>query len=101
MTGHGKIGPQVGNVVRVGAVRRIADVAAETAPAPTPSKAVGAAAPVTSLLALADDLAAQPAPVDDARVAAIRGAIASGSYSLDPAATARAMMQFHGRGADA
>jgi len=99
MTGDGKIGLQVGNVVRIGAVRKVAGATAE--PGPVPAKPASEAMPVASLITLAAGIASQPAPVDGARVAAIRGAIADGSYQLDPAATARAMMQFHGRGADA
>ncbi|QNO28137.1 flagellar biosynthesis anti-sigma factor FlgM [Sphingopyxis sp. OPL5] len=101
MTGDGKIGLQVGNVVRIGAVRKIAGATAEPAPTPAQPRAASEPVPVASLIGLAADIASQPAPVDGARVAAIRGAIAGGSYLLDPAATARAMMQFHGRGADA
>jgi negative regulator of flagellin synthesis FlgM len=101
MTGDGKIGLQVGNVVRIGAVRRIAGATAEPAPTPAPRRPASEPVPVASLITLAAGIAGQPAPVDSARVAAIRGAIADGSYVLDPAATARAMLQFHGRGADA
>ena len=101
MTGDGKIGLQVGNVVRIGAVRKLAGATAEAGPAPAPTKPASEAVPVASLITLAAGIASQPAPIDGARVAAIRGAIANGSYELDPAATARAMLQFHGRGADA
>ena len=101
MTGDGKIGLQVGNVVRIGAVRKIAGATAEASPTPAKAKMPTEPVPVASLISLAADIASQPAPIDGARVAAIRGAIAGGSYVLDPAATARAMMQFHGRGADA
>ena len=101
MTGDGKIGLQVGNVVRVGAVRKIAGATAEAAPAPAKAKLPTEPVATASLISLATDIASQPAPVDGARVAAIRSAIADGSYQLDPAATARAMMQFHGRGAEA
>ena len=101
MTGDGKIGLQVGNVVRLGAVRKLAGATAEPAQTPEQPRTANEAVPVASLITLAADIASQPAPVDGARVAAIRGAIANGSYQLDPAATARAMLQFHGRGADA
>ncbi|MBL8652194.1 MAG: flagellar biosynthesis anti-sigma factor FlgM [Sphingopyxis sp.] len=101
MTGDGKIGLQVGNVVRLGAVRKVAGATADAGPAAVPAKPASDAVPVASLITLAAGIASQPAPIDGARVAAIRGAIANGSYRLDPAATARAMMQFHGRGADA
>jgi negative regulator of flagellin synthesis FlgM len=101
MTGDGKIGLQVGNVVRIGAVRKVAGATTEPTPTPAQAKPAGEAVPVASLITLAAGIASQPAPIDGARVAAIRSAIAGGSYQLDPAATARAMMQFHGRGADA
>lgn len=101
MTGDGKIGLQVGNVVRIGAVRQIAGATAEPVPTPAQRRTASEPVPVASLITLAAGIASQPAPVDGARVAAIRSAIADGSYVLDPAATARAMLQFHGRGADA
>ncbi|WP_260580419.1 flagellar biosynthesis anti-sigma factor FlgM [Sphingopyxis sp. PET50] len=101
MTGDGKIGLQVGNVVRIGAVRKLAGAAAESAPTSAPARPAAEAVPVASLITLAAGIAGQPVPVDGARVAALRGAIADGSYRLDPAATARAMLQFHGRGTDA
>lgn len=100
MTGDGKIGLQVGNVVRLGAIRKLASATTEEKPAPTPRPAQDVAAS-TSLITLAAEIASQPVPVDHGRVAAIREAIAGGSYRLDPAATARAMLQFHGRGANA
>jgi negative regulator of flagellin synthesis FlgM len=101
MTGDGKIGLQVGNVVRIGAVRKVAGATAEASPTPARTKLPTEAVATASLIGLAADIASQPAPVDGARVAALRSAIADGSYVLDPAATARAMLQFHGRGASA
>lgn len=100
MSGDGKIGMQVGNVVRIGAVRKPAGSTAESAPTSAPAKRAQDAV-VASLISLATEIADQPVPIDGSRVAAIRSAIASGSYELNPAATARAMLQFHARGADA
>lgn len=100
MTGDGKIGLQVGNVVRLAAVRKLASATTEDKAAPMPRPAQDVAA-TASLITLAADIAGQPVPVDHGRVAAIRSAIAGGSYRLDPAATARAMVQFHAGGADA
>jgi negative regulator of flagellin synthesis FlgM len=100
MTGDGKIGLQVGNVVRLGAVRKLASATTEEKAATMPRPTQDAAASA-SLITLAADIAKQPVPVDHGRVAAIREAIAGGSYRLDPAATARAMLQFHAGSADA
>ena len=47
--------------------------------------------------ALAREMAASP-PVDAARVAALRTAIASGAYVVDPDAIAARMLAFDGRG---
>ena len=51
------------------------------------------------LTRLASSLADQAPPVDVARVAALRTAIAGGSYGVHPAIVASAMLDFHG-GAD-
>ncbi|APZ98638.1 flagellar biosynthesis anti-sigma factor FlgM [Sphingopyxis sp. QXT-31] len=99
MTGDGKIGLQVGNVVRLGAVRKLTSATTEEKPALPASRPMQDVAASASLITLAADIAKQPVPVDHGRVAAIREAIAGGSYRLDPAATARAMLQFHGPGA--
>ncbi len=48
----------------------------------------------SGLLATAKALAAQPAPVDQARVAQLRQAIQDGSYGIDPHAIARAMQDY-------
>jgi negative regulator of flagellin synthesis FlgM len=47
--------------------------------------------------ALVRDMAASP-PVDTARVAALRAAIASGDYAIDPEAIAARMLAFDGGG---
>ena len=98
MTGDGKIGLQVSNVVRIGAVRRLSGHATEAAPAPLPAKPADPVA-AAGLIGLAADIASQPTPVDGARVAAIRSAIAEGRYQLDPGATARAMLDHYTGGA--
>lgn len=100
MTGDGKIGLQVGNVVRIGAVRRVAGATAEPAQTPAQAKATATPVPVARLIGIAADIASQPAPVDGARVAALRSAIAEGRYQLQPDATARAMLQHYAGGAD-
>ena len=48
----------------------------------------------SGLLATAKALAAQPAPVDQARVGQLREAIRNGGYLIDPQSIARAMQEF-------
>jgi hypothetical protein len=50
----------------------------------------------SGLLATAKALAAQPAPVDLARVGQLREAIRNGSYAIAPQAIALAMQEFEG-----
>ena len=50
----------------------------------------------SALLATAKALAAQPAPVDLARVGQLREAIRNGSYAIDPQSIAFAMQEFDG-----
>jgi flagellar biosynthesis anti-sigma factor FlgM len=50
----------------------------------------------SGLLATAKALAAQPIPVDQARVGQLREAIRNGSYVIDPQSIARAMQEFEG-----
>ena len=97
MSGDSKIGP-VGGIARTGPLRRVANEAAASAPAQ-----VGATRdtmPIASLSRLSGTLADQPPPIDVARVAALRTAIAGGSYGVHPAIIASAMLDFHGRGTD-
>lgn len=96
MSGDSKIGlPAVGGIVRAAAPRRIAGEAA--VPAGTPARAAAApdALPVARLINLATDLAAQGPPVDVARVATLRNAIASGQYGVHSSVIAGAMVDFH------
>jgi negative regulator of flagellin synthesis FlgM len=51
--------------------------------------------PTARLTRLASSLADQAPPVDVARVASLRAAIASGSYGVHPAIIASAMLDFH------
>lgn len=101
MSGDGKIGLQVGGVVRMGAVRRIASDAATPARASAPVAAATDSAPATRLIGLATELAGDTAPVDGARVAELRSAIANGSYRVDARQVAQAMLDFHRGGGDA
>ena len=100
MSGDSKIGVQaVGGLVRTGATRRIAS---ESAAAARPPVRVAAqdTLPVARLITMAGELAAQGPSVDVSRVAALRTAIAGGSYAPDAAAIARAMLAFqNGSGA--
>ena len=52
---------------------------------------VQSAASLPRLLSLVADLSSAPAPVDFARIAQVRRAIADGSYKLDPEALANAI----------
>jgi len=67
-----------------------ADGIAASAPAPAATAVRGEAAKAPST---ARDIAAKGPPVDEARVARIRAAIASGSYRANPLAIAAAMVQ--------
>lgn len=91
MSGDSKIGP-VGGVIRTVPVRNVASgadagsSAARTAPSGT--------VPGAKLIRLAADLAAQAPPVDTARVASLRTAIAEGTYSADAKNIALAMLRY-------
>lgn len=99
MSGDSKIG-QIGSVARTGALRRVAG--ASTAPMQAPAKLQAAqdSLPAARLTRLAGSLADQAPPVDVARVAALRSAIAGGSYGVHPAIIASAMLDFHNGGAE-
>lgn len=90
MSGDSKIGP-VGGIIRTAPVRKIgggadADGGARTAASTT--------VPGAKLIRLAADLAAQAPPVDSARVASLRTAIAEGTYSADAKNIALAMLRY-------
>lgn len=96
MSGDSKIGLQaVGGIVRTGAMRKIASDAAVPASAPVRLHAAQDPLPVARLIGFAGELAGQGPTVDVPRVAALRNAIANGSYAADPAVVAKAMLQFH------
>ncbi|MGV7122684.1 flagellar biosynthesis anti-sigma factor FlgM [Sphingopyxis sp. 550A] len=101
MSGDSKIGI-VGGVGRIVPVRKLAASLASAAAsgAAAPRAAPSGAMPAAGLIRLAGELAAQPAPVDTARVAALRGAIAEGLYVADPAKIAGAMTDRLGGSAD-
>lgn len=94
MSGDSKIGMQIGGVVRMLPLRKVAGSLVQ--PAGTAAR-TGATdvMPAAKLIRLAGDLAAQPAPVDTARVAELRSAIAEGRYTFDPDSVAAAMLGFH------
>jgi len=95
MSGDSKIGHVTGPV-RTGAVRRLAAGSAEAArPGAPVSAASGETASATRLLGLTQTLAEQGPPVDVARIAALRTAIAGGDYRVDAGALAQAMLAFH------
>lgn len=76
---------------RIDAPRVATDRAASAAKA-TPQGT--SPAPVSAPITPAADMAAQGAPVDAAKVAAIKAAIAEGRYPVDPAKIADAMVKF-------
>src|SRR3546814_5122091 len=99
ISGDSKFCP-VGGVDRAVPLRRVAsdNVAAMRTPAqlqPAQEKR-----PAARLTRLAGSLADQAPPVDVARVASLRTAIANGSYGVHPAIIASAMLDFHGRGTE-
>ncbi len=65
--------------------------------APRPVQVQGASLP--KLVRMANDLAAMGPPVDAARIAEIRQAIATGNYPVDPQTIADAILGFDDRGA--
>lgn len=99
MSGDSKIGP-VGGVARPGPLRRVGSEAAAPARASARVQAAQDNLPAARLTRLSNNLADQPPPVDVARVAALRIAIASGNYGVHSAIIASAMLEFHGRGAE-
>ncbi|MES2290871.1 MAG: flagellar biosynthesis anti-sigma factor FlgM [Pseudomonadota bacterium] len=75
-----------------------ADTARATAATPTqqaPAPAPAAPSPSLSrLVSLANQLSSAPAPVDYAKIAQIRRAIADGSYQVDPDALAKSIVAY-------
>lgn len=101
MSGDGsKIGP-VGGIVRPTPLRSVAsETAAQSARAPAQLAAVPDSLPAARLIRLAGSLATQTPPVDVARVASLRTAIANGNYGVHPAIIASAMIDYHTGGAE-
>jgi negative regulator of flagellin synthesis FlgM len=56
------------------------------------------AASLPRLVTLAAELASQGPPVDYARIAQVRQAIADGSYTVDPDRIAQSILAFHAEG---
>jgi len=67
---------------------------ADAATAAASHSAASAALPGAKLIRLASDLASQPPPVDAARVASLRAAIAEGTYTTDAKNIALAMLSY-------
>lgn len=84
--GIGRTSPVRGIAGRTGAMASTTARAVDTAPAPLP---------VARLIGLAQELADQPPPVDHVRIAALRNAIADGSYAVDAALVAKAVAHFY------
>ncbi|SKB41992.1 flagellar biosynthesis anti-sigma factor FlgM [Sphingopyxis flava] len=95
MAGDSKIGPQVAGVMRPAAMRKIGAGSASAARAAAVTSPVSEAEPAGQLISLTRAIAEDGPPVDTARVANLRAAIATGSYRVDADATARAMLAFH------
>lgn len=94
MSGDSKIGP-VGGIGRAGPLRRVASEATAIR-APVQLQPAQDNLPTARLTRLAGSLADQAPPVDVARVASLRTAIANDSYGVHPAIIASAMLDFHG-----
>lgn len=90
MSGDSKIGP-VGGVIRTVPVRKVASGADADS---TAARSAASVVPGAKLIRLAADLAAQAPPVDTARVASLRTAIAEGTYSADAKNIALAMLRY-------
>lgn len=99
MSGDSKIGP-IGGIVRTSALRGVASSTAAPVRAAAPLQAAQDNLPTARLTRLASSLANEAPPVDVARVASLRTAIAGGNYGIHPAIIASAMLDFHGRGAE-
>jgi negative regulator of flagellin synthesis FlgM len=94
-----KIGP-VGGIVRTTPLRSATSETSARVHAPAQPAVLTDSLPAARLIRLAGSLATQAPPVDVARVASLRSAIASGSYGVHPAVIASAMIDFHSRGAE-
>lgn len=80
-----------GSAGKADTARATAATPVQQAPAPAP------AAPSPSLsrlVSLANELSSAPAPVDYAKIAQVRRAIADGSYKLDPDALAKSIVAY-------
>ena len=99
MSGDSKIGA-VGATGRAVPLRRVASDNVAALRTPAQFQPAQENLPAAKLTRLAGSLADQAPPVDVARVAALRTAIANGSYGVHPAIIASAMLDFHGRGAE-
>ena len=99
MSGDSKIGP-VGGVGRTGPLRRVASDGVAAMRSAAQLQPAQENLPTAKLTRPANSLADQAPPVDVARVASLRTAIANGSYGVHPAIIASAMLDFHGRGAE-
>ncbi len=99
MSGDSKIGP-IGGIVRTNPLRGVASGSAAPAHTAAPLQATQDSLPTARLTRLAGNLANEAPPIDVARVASLRTAIANGSYGVHPAIIASAMLDFHGREAE-
>lgn len=91
MSGDSKIGI-VGGIARTAPVRKLAASVGTPAASPAPRAVASDTLPAAGLIRLASELAAQPAPLDTARIATLRSAIAEGRYTVDPSKIAGSML---------
>jgi len=94
MSGDSKIGA-VGGIGRTGPLRKVASDATASLSAAPQIQPAQDNLPTARLSRLAGSLADMSPPVDVARVATLRAAIASGGYGVHPAIIASAMLDFH------
>ncbi|WP_447765460.1 flagellar biosynthesis anti-sigma factor FlgM [Sphingopyxis panaciterrae] len=100
MSGDSKIGLQaVGGIVRTGVARKIASDTAAAVRAPVRPQAQDPL-PTARLITLTGELAEQGPTIDVSRVASLRTAIASGTYTPDSGVIAKAILAFQRAGAD-
>jgi negative regulator of flagellin synthesis FlgM len=80
-----------GSAGKADTARATAATPVQQAPAPVPA---GPSPSLSRLVSLANELSSAPAPVDYAKIAQVRRAIADGSFKLDPDALAKSIVAY-------